>query len=81
VTDGAGVASFDMVPSGWFDATYSYLGVSGHVQDSTPGPHLETATLALSYPLISVGAVVAGAVALTGVRAWRRQRYISTAFD
>ena len=46
-----------------------------------PGQHLETVTLALSYPLISVGVVIAGAVALGGFRAWRRQRYISTAFD
>jgi len=81
VTDGAGAANFDAVPSGWFEATYSYLGVSGHVQNSSPGQHLETVTLALSYPLISVGVVIAGAVAVTGVRAWRRQRYFSTAFD
>jgi hypothetical protein len=81
LTDGAGVANFDAVPSGWFEATYSYLGVSGHIQDSNPGPHVETATLALSYPLISVGVVIAGVVAASGVRAWRRQRYFSTAFD
>jgi len=81
VTDGAGVANYDAVPSGWFDATYSYLGVSGHVQDSTPGPHLATATLALSYPLISVGVVIAGVVAASGVRAWRRQRSFSSAFQ
>ena len=81
VTDAKGVASFDAVPSGWFQATYSYLGVSGNVQDLSPGQHLETVTLALSYPLISVGLVMAGVVAFSGVRAWRRQRYISTAFD
>jgi hypothetical protein len=81
VTDGAGVANFDAVPSGWFDATYSYLGVSGHVQDPNPGQHLETVTMALSYPLISVGVVIAGVVALSGVRAWRRQRFASIAFE
>jgi len=64
--------SYDKVPLGSFDATYSYLGVSGHVQNMTQGQHRETVTVALSYPLISMGVVFAGAAATSGMMFWRR---------
>jgi hypothetical protein len=80
-TDGSGVANFDAVPSGWFQATYSYLGVTGHVENMNPGQHIVTATMALSYPLISVGGVIAAAVAFGGIRAKLRQRAMYRAFE
>jgi hypothetical protein len=76
VTDSNGTVTYDNVPQGMVNATYSYLGVSGHVQNVTQGQHPETVTVALSYPIISVGAVGGGTAAISGVVAWRRHRSI-----
>jgi hypothetical protein len=72
VTGGPGTVTYDTVPLGVFYATYSYPGVSGHVQNATQGGHRETVAVALSYPLISMGVVFVGAAAASGVMVWRR---------
>jgi Divergent InlB B-repeat domain len=74
VTGADGVASFNTVPFGWFSATYSYLGLSGGLSSTAVGPHFETVTMALSYPLLTVAAVFAGAVAISLLtrKRWRR---------
>jgi len=77
VTDSNGTVSYDRAPSGPFDATYSYLGVSGHIQNVTQGQHPETVTVALSYPIVSMGVVFAGAAATSGVVVWRRHKAVT----
>jgi len=81
ITGKNGSATFNDVPMGWFDATYSYLGVSGSLSSSAIGAHGDTVTMALSYPILSVAAVFAGLVAISSVRRWRRNREIDRAFD
>jgi hypothetical protein len=73
VTDKNGSATFVDVPMGSFHATYSYLGVSGNVSNQAVGAHNVTATLALSYPLVSVVAVVAAGLAIEIIRAMLRK--------
>jgi hypothetical protein len=74
VTGGNGTVTYDKEPLGVLYATYSYLGVSGHVQNATRGQHRETVAVALSYPLISMGVVFAGAAAASGVMVARRHK-------
>jgi Divergent InlB B-repeat domain len=73
VTDKNGTATFTDVPMGWFDATYSYLGVSGTVSNQATGAHDVTVTMALSYPLVAVVAIfVAGfAIAIARAKLWK----------
>jgi hypothetical protein len=81
ITGKNGSATFGDVPMGWFDATYSYLGVSGSISSSVVGVHTETVTMALSYPIFTVAAVFAGMVAISSVVRWRRNRESDRTFD
>jgi hypothetical protein len=76
VTDANGTVSYSL-PPGRFNATYSYLGVSGHIQNITQGQHPETVAVALSYPLISMGVAFAGTAAISGVMIWRRHNAVT----
>jgi hypothetical protein len=81
VTGGDGVAYFNTVPFGWYTAKYSYLGLSGQVADTTVGPHVQTMTMALSYPLFTVVAAFAVAIVLSWIRNKLRNRGVYAAFD
>ena len=81
ITGNDGVATFNDIPNGWFNATYSYLGVSGSLSNSATGAHSNTVTMALSYPIFSVVAVFAAAAAIASVRIWRRNRAVDRAVD
>jgi Carboxypeptidase regulatory-like domain/Divergent InlB B-repeat domain len=74
VTSKNGSATFADVPTGQFNATYSYLGVSGSLSSATAGAHSNTVTVALSYPIISVVVVFAAALAIALIRVWRPGR-------
>ena len=71
---GTDTVTYDKVPLGVLYATYSYLGASGHVQNATRGQHREKIDVALSYPLIFMGVVFAGAATASGVMVWRRHK-------
>jgi hypothetical protein len=74
LTNSSGLVTFAGVPIGSFDASYSYLGVSGNISNDVSGPSAFTGTMALSYPLLSVVAVVGGALAIFEVRRLRGRR-------
>jgi hypothetical protein len=76
-----GSATFAQVPTGQFHATYSYLGVSGSLSNAAPGAHINTVTVALSYPILSVVLVFAAALAFAGIRMWRRGRNTNIGTD
>jgi hypothetical protein len=81
MTGADGMAYFNTVPFGWYNMTYSYLGLSGQLADTTVGPHVQTMTMALSYPLFTVAAAVVVAVALSWLRNKYRNRGVYAAFD
>jgi hypothetical protein len=81
LTGADGMAYFNTVPFGWYSAKYSYLGLSGQLSDTTLGPHFQTMTMALSYPLFTVVAAFVVAVALSWLRNRFRNRGVYAAFD
>jgi hypothetical protein len=81
VTGADGMAYFNAVPFGWYNVTYSYLGLSGKLADTTIGPHVQTMTMALSYPLFTVVVASVVAIALSWLRNKYRNRGVYAAFD
>jgi hypothetical protein len=81
LTGSDGTAYFNTVPFGWYTAKYSYLGLSGQVVDTTTGPHVQTMTVALSYPLFTVAAAVAVGLVISWIRNKLRNRGVYAAFD
>jgi hypothetical protein len=81
LTGSDGTAYFNTVPFGWYTAKYSYLGLSGQVVDTTTGPHVQTMTVALSYPLFTVAAAVVVGIVISWIRNKLRNRGVYAAFD
>jgi hypothetical protein len=81
VTGSDGMAYFNTVPFGWYTAKYSYLGLTGQIDDTTVGSHAQTMTMALSYPLFTVAAALAVGLVLAWIRNRFRNRGVYAAFD
>lgn len=73
VTGSDGSVSFADVPNGWFQATYTYLGVSGLISNQGQGTQSDTVTLVLSYPFVTVVVVFLACLAISFVAAKRRR--------
>jgi len=73
VTNSSGLVTFGYVPSGGFNATYSYLGVSGEISGLASTGDVYTGAVALSYPIISLLAVPVGTIAILGIRRLRNR--------